>query len=516
MNSNGKRETSLSERTLRGIGWSYLSTFTKALLSLLVLVVLARLLTPVDFGLFGITWIFIMLGSRFGQAVVGPAVIQLSQLTDRHIQVGFTLSVMIGIAVTAVTWLLAPFIGDFFREAKAARVIQVLSVIFIINGIGNVPTHLLRRDLRFKELMVADILAYSIGHGLTAVILAFQGYGVWSLVWGEIMHRVIHTVMALRYTHMYLLYPRWSLSEATDLLSVGVGFSLARFFEFIARQGGYFVVGRWLGATSLGYFTRADKLVLLPKNYVSQSLFHVLFPVMAQRQQGTERLATIYLHGSEILSLVALPVSAMLFICAPDIVQAILGEQWGPVVDLLRILAFAVLFQMCDILNVAAIDAAGAVYRQAWRQGLHAFLVVGGAWFASRWGLQSVVIVIVGAQVVAYLLLTQLTVMLLELRARRLLRCCLPALWVGVWVAVALWLTAGQVRAMALPAGAALIIESLILFVTVIAAIYYAPSYVRPVSFQWALTNIPFEVLGRPGVCLIKCCKWLSRGQSNS
>ena len=73
MNSNGKRETSLSERTLRGIGWSYLSTFTKALLSLLVLMVLARLLTPVDFGLFGITWIFIMLGSRFGR-----------QLSDRQ------------------------------------------------------------------------------------------------------------------------------------------------------------------------------------------------------------------------------------------------------------------------------------------------------------------------------------------------------------------------------------------------------------------------------------------------
>ena len=95
---------------------------------------------------------------------------------------------------------------------------------------------------------------------------------------------------------------------------------------------------------------------------------------MAQRQQGTERLATIYLHGSEILSLVALPVSAMLFICAPDIVQAILGEQWGPVVDLLRILAFAVLFQMCDILNVAAIDAAGAVYRQAGARGCTLFL----------------------------------------------------------------------------------------------------------------------------------------------
>ena len=83
MNSNGQHETSLSERTLSGLGWSYLSTFVKAFLSLLVLVILARLLTPVDFGLLGIAWIFIMLGNRFGQAFVGPAVIQRPELTGR-------------------------------------------------------------------------------------------------------------------------------------------------------------------------------------------------------------------------------------------------------------------------------------------------------------------------------------------------------------------------------------------------------------------------------------------------
>ena len=510
MNNNDIRETSLSARTLSGIGWSYLATLIRAFLSLLVLVILARLLTPVDFGLLAIAWIFIMLGNRFGQAFVGPAVIQRAELTDGHIQVGFTLSVLIGFAMAVLIWLFAPFIGDFFREPTASQVLQALSVIFVINGIGSVPTHLLRRDLHFRELMVADTLAYCAGYGFTAVALALQGYGVWSLVWGEIMHKVVHTVMVIRYTRMPLR-PCWALREAADLLSRGAGFSLARSFEFIARQGGYFIVGRWLGAASLGYFTRADRLIMLPRNYVGQSLFKVLFPAMAQRQQGTERLATIYLHGSEVLSLVALPVSALLFVCAPEIVSVILGGQWAPVVILLQILAFAVLFQMCDILNFAAIGALGAVYRQAWRQGLHAVLVVGGAWYASRWGLEAVVIVIVGAQVVAYLLLAQLAVSLLSMRWRHLLRCCLPALWAGAWTAAALWLTAGQVRAMELPAGPALVIELLVWLATLIAALYYAPSCLRPVSIKWALTNIPFEVLGAPGSYMRKGCKWLAR-----
>ncbi len=510
MNNNDERETSLSARTLDGMKWTYLSTFSRALLSLLVLVFLARLLTPVDFGLFGIAWIFIALGARFAQSGVGPAVIQRHELTGRHIQVGFTLSMAFGIAMMAVIWLFAPLISGFFNETMVSQILQALSVVFIIQSVGVIPAHLLRRNLQFKQLMVANILAYSVGYGLTAVALAFQGFGVWSLVWAEIMRVVIYTTTVVLYSPQGLR-PCWAPREATDLLSRGIGFSLARIFEFIARQGAYFVIGRWLGATSLGYYTRAARLILLPRNYVSRSLFQVLFPAMAQRQQGTDRLATIYLHGIEVLSLVALPVSAMLFVSAPEIVSVILGGQWSPVIALLQILVFAVLFQMCDILNVAAISAIGAVYHHAWRQGLHAFLVVGGAWFASRWGLGGVAIAIVGAQVAAYLLMTQLTVSLLKIRWQQFLRCFLPALWAGAWAALALWLTAGQVRAMALPDGLSFFVEFLVWLATIIAAVYYAPSFARPLSVPWAMMNIPFEVLGTPGHYLKKGLKWLSR-----
>ena len=166
---------------------------------------------------------------------------------------------------------------------------------------------------------------------------------------------------------------------------------------------------------------------------------------------------------------------------------------------------------MCDILNLAAIGALGAVYRQAWRQGLHAFLVVVGAWYASRWGLGGVAIAIVGAQIASYLLLTQLTMSLLEVRPRQFLRCYLPALWAGAWATVVLWVIADQVRSMALPVGLTLFIEVLAWFAAIIAALYYAPSFVRPVSIHWAMTNMPFDVLGAPGQYLRKGLKWLDK-----
>ena len=158
------------------------------------------------------------------------------ELTDRHIQVGFTLSVLIGIAIMAIIWLFAPPVGEFFNEPRASRILQVLAVIFVINGVGVIPVHLLRRNLHFKQLMVADILAYSIGYGLTALVLAFQGFGVWSLVWGEIMRVVIYTTTVVLYSPQDLR-PRWALPEAADLLSRGAGFSLARFFRVHCAAG---------------------------------------------------------------------------------------------------------------------------------------------------------------------------------------------------------------------------------------------------------------------------------------
>ena len=514
MTGNDAPQQSLRARTLSGLGWSYLATVLKAFMALLALAILARLLAPVEYGLFGIAWIFMTMGVRFGQSLIGPAIIQRLSLTDRHIETGFTLSLIIGISMSALFWLLAPFIGAFFGEPTAARALQVLAVIFLLNGVSCVPSHLLRRDLRFRELMVAEVTAYALGYGFTTITLAFQGYGVWSLVWGEIMSKVVHVAIVLCYTRVRL-YPRWSAPEARDLLSTGAGFSLVRIFEYIARQGGHFIIGRWLGAMSLGYYTRTDKLTLAPKNYLSQNLLQVLFPAMAQRQQGTERLATVYLHGLELLSLVAMPLIAMLFLAAPEIVLVILGGQWEPVIVLLQILALATLFQICDVPNIAAIGAVGAVYRQAWRQGLHALLVVSGAWYASRWGLQEVVMVIVCAQVFAYLLSAQLSASVLKFGWNRLMRCFLPALWAGAWAVMALWPTALLLRSLALPALPALAVEALVWLATVIAAIYFAPVWARSRSLPWTLINVPFETLGPLGHCLSAGLKWLSRQPAN-
>ena len=501
---------SLSARALGGIGWSYLNVVGKALLTLLVLAVLSRLLTPGDFGLLGISWIVMDFGNRIGLTGIGHVIIQRSELTRCHIETAFALSVVIGGVIGAFVWISAPFFGLVFDEPIVKRLLQVLSAAFVIGGVGVVSGHLLRRNLRFKELMVADLLAYAVGYGLTATILAFHGFGVWALVWGELVRTLIYTVMVALYVPLRLRPLLAIREEAADLVFRGAGISLIQMFEFIIRAGGIFVVGRWLGATSLGYYTRADKLASIPLEYVGGSLFEVAFPAMAQRQRNINWLRDIYLYTIEMLSLLMLPVSVMIFVSAPEIAVVVLGEQWDATVPVLQILALAILFQTSGILDVAAVRALGATHREIRRRAVHAVLVVLGAWIGSRWGLTGVAIAIVGAQVTAYLLMAQAALSILDLHWRHLLRCYLPGLWAGAWAALALWLVAEGLRALEWPAVLVLAVETVVWGATVIAVTYRAPSFVRLSSITWALAHLPFEALGVPGRYMRNGLEWLS------
>ena len=491
----------LAPGMLGALGWSYTTVVSKALLTLLVLATLSRLLEPRDFGLFAIVWILVDLAARFGYSSIGHALIQLDELTDRHVEAGLTLSVAVGGVITATVWLFAPLIGRLFDDPAVTRPLQALAAAFVIVGVGAVSAHLLRRGFRFKQLMAADLVSYLAGHGLTATALAFQGFGVWALVWGEIVRALIYTAAVTLYA-LPRVRLRLPIRESAEIFFPGAGLAVVHVFDSVVRMGGCLVVGRWLGAASLGYYTRADRLASLPFHYIGVGLFEVAFPAMARGQRRLDRLPLVHLHCMELLSLATLPLSVLMLMGATEIVAVVLGGQWDATVSVLQVLALAIPFQTCGVLNVAAVRGIGAVRQETWRQAAHAVLVVLGAWFGSRWGLSGVAVAMVGTQAAAYLIMTQAALSLLGVRWRQLLQRWLPALWAGAWSAFALWLTVGWLRALALPGVAVLSAETVVWGAALAAALVFAPSFARLRSLPWVLANFPFDALGPPGRCL--------------
>lgn len=500
---------SLISKTLSGLKWSYLATIVQALVSLLILMILSRLLSPSDFGLLAIALIYMSMAEIVSKMGIGPAIAQRLDLTFRHTEVAFTLSVMLGASVTAATWLFAPLVGLIFKEPAMVEVLRGLSVVFVISGAGNVSEYLLYRELRFKSLTTTKILSHVVGYGFTSIAMAFLGFGIWSLVWGTIARHTIYSLMVIRYSPPPLR-PRLAVQEATDLIGYGVGFSFTWFLNSVAQQIGPFVIGRFMGVTSLGYYTRAHSLILFPLQ-LGFVLIHILFPVISKRQQHKEILRIVYLHGIEMLWLMGLPVSILVFMSAPEIVAVVLGEQWDPVTPILSILAPVVLFATCGIISTPLVRGLGAIYGEAKRQAVFVLFMAVGTWLGSRWGLSGVVTAITVAWLVVYLLMTQLALSLLGLSWRSLIRLHLPALWAGGWVALVLWVTVHQLRSISLPAVVLLIVEFLIWIATVAIAMHFAPSSARPLFPGWVIRNVPFNSMGKTGVYLQNGLMWLGR-----
>ena len=487
----------LTGRTLAGLQWAGLSAVAQAVASLAILAVLSRLLTPADFGVLAITLIFVTTAEVLGHRNLGSAIVQRHDLGERHVAAALTLAAAAGAVLAGAVWLLAPAIGRLFPEPAVAPALGAMSLVIAISGLATVPEFLLQRQLRFRALAAAELLSQVFGYGLVAIAMASLGFGVWALVWGTVAREAV-LAAAVFVAAPRLPRPGLARREAGEVLRTGAGFSSIAFFDLVARQGSRLIVGRWLGAASLGHYTRATALAAFA-GYPGRIVGRVMFPAMVQRQHRTDRLGSVYLHGSEFLALLALPASLMLAVSAPEIVALVLGAQWEAAVPVLQVLAAGAVFRIGGLLNMPVTRAMGALRRVTWRLAVYACVLLAGVAAGSRWGLPGVAVAAVFAFAVSWVLMTQLALSLLGLGWPQLLRRLLPVLWAGAWAAAALWLTAVLVRDAGLHAAAALAAESAACLVAAALAVLCAPRFARPAFAGWMLEQLPFDTMGRPG-----------------
>ena len=494
---NAPDRTGLTGRALAAFEWAGLAACVQALLSLAIVAALSRLLTPAEFGLTAIAMVFVLTAQWLGPRNIGSAIVRHPGLTDRHVAAGLVLSSAVGVLLATGVWALAPAAARLVGEPAAGPVLQTLSLAIAVSGFGTAPEALLRRQLRFRALLAVEVGAQALGYGAVAVALAAQGFGVQALVWGIVMRHGVHAAAAFAAAPR-LPRPGLAARPSGELLRAGAGFSSIAFFSLAARQGANLVVGSWLGAAALGHYTRTMALASLA-GYPGRVLGGVLFPAMAQRQDRVDRLVPVWLHGVEMLSLLALPFGLMLAVSAPEIVAVVLGAQWDAAIPAVRILAVGAAAGLCGLVNMPVARAMGALGRLAWRQAAFAGLLLAAVAAGSRWGLEGVAAAASAALTVHWLMTTQLALALLGPGWRALPRQYLPALWAGAWAAPALVLTAMLAREAGLPAAAALVAEATACATAAGAAAWFAPWPARARFPGWALAQLPLASFGRPG-----------------
>lgn len=346
--------TELRHKTVRALKWSYLGFFVNLVFTPVSVALLSRLLTPDEFGVVAIASVLATFGAVITELGVGNALVQRRDLTPEHVQAAFTSSLVLGVLLTAVMWLAAPLVGDFTNNPDVVPVFRGFAATYVVASLALVSTSLLRRELRFKPLMAAEVGGYVVGHGVLGLGAAYLGFGAMSLVISAGASWAIQLVVSYAYVrHPFALTFR--LAPYRDLYSFGVRASVLRLLEFFSGNMAIFVIARVFDAAALGLYRRAFDIAGMPVMRLSSGLMRVLVPSFSALQDEPERLRRVY--GSSLLALssVLFALSAGLFVCAPEIVRVLLGDRFLAAVPMVQAFALYVPFPILS--NVAAIVA---------------------------------------------------------------------------------------------------------------------------------------------------------------
>ncbi len=317
--------------------WVAVSFGSSLSLSMLTMIILARLLTPADFGVISLAAVFMRFTERFQDGGMHVAQIKQRDNYERAAATAFLFVTVVSVALYALLFAVAPLLAAFFDAERLDEVIRVLALVVVVRGIASVQTTRLNRELEFRSLTKAEVVA-AVCLVTVSVGLAVAGFGVWSLVAGRLAEATARAAVT-----WFLAPPLPRLALASfgvlrELLRYGRFVSATRVLLLVTATLDNVVIGRFLGTTALGFYSVAFRLAAFPSTAIGGVFAHVMLPAYAIIQDDVAAVRAAYVTSLQRLALVALPVSVAFVVAADPIVTGLFGERWEPAVDPLRIL----------------------------------------------------------------------------------------------------------------------------------------------------------------------------------
>ncbi|ULH17599.1 lipopolysaccharide biosynthesis protein (plasmid) [Deinococcus sp. KNUC1210] len=344
----------LKAKTVHAIKWSYLSFFANLLLAPVFAAILARLLTKHDFGLFALGMSMYSLGQYIADFGIGQALVQKRDLTDEDVRAGVTASLLLGLSIMSLAWLLAPLAGTLLRQPEVVPLFRTFACLYLLASLLTVATALLRRALRFRPLMIGEVGGYVLGQGVFGLGAAALGFGAYSLAISlavQYLFQFVVTYLATR--HSFRLTFRRESFRA--LSAFGGRAALINCLEFVSANLDTFLIGRWYGTATLGLYNRGFNAVCMPINSLARSITRVLAPSFSRVQHQQDTLRRSYLSGLLVVSITLFSAAAGVFVCAREIVLVLLGPSFASAIPIVQVLAFFIPFPVLS--NISAVLA---------------------------------------------------------------------------------------------------------------------------------------------------------------
>jgi len=334
----GTDQRALDRALIRGVAWTGAFRWITQILNWGITIVLARILTPSDYGLYGFTALYVGLVQLVNEFGLGAAIIRRRDLTEHQIAALGGLSVALGVGLWALSFPTAPLVADFFNSPDLVGPLILQSFLFVTTAIKVLPRSLMTRDMQFRRVAILDAGEQAIA-GISMLTLALLGFGYWSLMAGMVIAGFASMLLALYWRRHRLGWPRhWS--EVASAVSFGSHVMIARLAWFSYSSGDNAVVGKRLGQTLLGSYVHAWTLASLPVDRITALVAQITPAVFSAVQNEPAKLRRYLIKITEGLALFTLPFALGLATVADLFVTVVLGVRWWPAIAPLALLAF--------------------------------------------------------------------------------------------------------------------------------------------------------------------------------
>lgn len=348
---------SLRNRTIRALKWSFVQEVAQKLMQLAIGILMARLLSPREFGLVALLTVLVVVAQVLLQSGFGAALVQLKESTREDESSIFYFNIVVALLLVVLFWIIAPSVAAFYALPELTLLLRVLAFILIINGFSVVQNALMVRRLDFRRQAVISG-AGTVVSGTIGVTMAWLGYGVWSLISQQVTNSLVRTTLAWSLNSWR---PAWTFSSVAlqKLLRFGSGIAASSLLNTVFSSLYPLVIGKLFPASQLGYYNRAQTLQAVTSQTLGALANRVTFPVFSQLKDDPVRFRNGLRRAMRALVFVQFPMMFGLAAVAEPLLLFLLTEKWASSIPFLQALCFVGLFYPVHMLNVNVLMAKG-------------------------------------------------------------------------------------------------------------------------------------------------------------
>lgn len=347
----------LQHKTITGLIWAFIQQFSVQLISFCITIGLARILMPAEFGLIAMMAILISVGKSLLDSGLTSSLIRSNDLTQDDYSTVFYFNFGGSIAIYIIVFMLAPLIARLYHQLMLVPLIRVYTLEFILNAFYSVQNARLTKDMNFKAQMLIQIPSVLIG-GVLGIVLAINGYGVWSLVWLALSQSFLSTIMHWWYSGWV---PSLVFKKSCFRRHFGFGYkmTITGLMDIVFRNINILIIGRYYSLTQLGFYSRADSFSQLPITNISMVLHKVTYPMFTEIGDDDEKLKRVYRRIMQQVIFWTAPILILMIILAEPLFLFLLTAKWLPAVPYFQILCLAGIMYPLNAYNLNILKVKG-------------------------------------------------------------------------------------------------------------------------------------------------------------